>query len=367
MATTVTKISSIPKTQEVAAKSSAAPKTAPPETATSETAPLKTHQARLNIPDYLQRTQQAIEGIPSDTKHLFAEKGINAFLLIVDQLAKQESSQKQLIICPDDIYCYQLQEELAKISAPHAQKSEIISTSRPSRNQPIKFYDLKSLNLAENSTKEQLDQAVNQYIKDQRLQGLSHIYLYQAENLTTKLASDFYRLLERKLKEENPKLQVFAISNSDVVHDHTTSPSHPNSISSTSLFGDSRKAPRFQSLNSQLRTKNKGISEITFTPLHSLASLDKSKSAIRRSSYDEDALNALKKSIKEKLEQGKSKILIRAASRKQVTQITNALSNEGLNVGSFDSRQGIKASKSYHVNSEYEYDNPYELLSKWKI
>lgn len=365
MVTTVRKTSSIPKTQKVAENSAATPETATPETATSETAPLETHQARLNIPDYLQRTQQAIEEIPSDTKHLFAEKGINAFLLIIDQLAKQESSQKQLIICPDDIYCYQLQEELAKISAPHAKKSEIISTSRPSRNQPIKFYDLKSLNLAENSTKEQLDQAVNQYIKDQKLQGLSRIYLYQAENLTTKLASDFYRLLERKLKEENPKLQVFAISNSDVVHDHTTSPSHPNSISSTSLFGDSRKAPRFQSLNSQLRTKNKGISEITFTPLHSLGSLDKSKKDIRRSLYDKEAITALKKSIQEQLKKGKSKILIRTASRDQVKQITKALNEEGLNVGSFDSRRGTSASKSYAKSSEQVYDNPYELLSKW--
>lgn len=349
-----------------AAKREAAKKTPPAKTATKKTAPAKTHQARHEIPDYLQSTQRVIEeAFPDNTKHIFAQKGINAFLLIVDQLAKQESSQKQLIICPDDIYCYQLQEELAKISEAHAQNSEIISTSKPSQNKSIKFYDLKSLNLEENSTNEQLEKAVNKYIQEQKLEGLSHIYIYQAENLTTKLASDFYKLLEKKLKKQNPELQVFAITNSDVIHAHKTDSSNHNSINSTSLFGASRNAPRFEALNSQLIQRNKSIRKITYTPLHSLGSLDKSKSDIRGSSYDEDALNALKTSIEEKLEQGKSKILIRAASRKQVTQITNALSNEGLNVGSFDSRQGIKASKSYDVNSEYDYDNPYELLSAW--
>ena len=349
-----------------ATKSKAAKKTPPAKTAAKKTPPAETHQARHQIPDYLQSTQRVIEeASPHNTKHLFAQKGINAFLLIVDQLAKQESSQKQLIICPDDIYCYQLQEELAKISKAHAQNSEIISTSKPSQNKPIKFYDLKSLNLEENSTSEELDEAVNKYIKEQKLEGLSHIYIYQAENLTTKLASDFYKLLERKLKKQNPELQVFAISNSDVVHAHKTDSSNHNSINSTSLFGASRNAPRFKALNSQLIQRNKSKREITYTPLHSLGSLDQSKSAIRRSSYDEDALNALKTSIEEKLKQGKSKILIRAASREQVSLITNALSNEGLNVGSFDSSRGIKASKSYGVNSECEYDNPYELLSAW--
>jgi hypothetical protein len=351
---------------KAAAKREAAKKTLPAKTAAKKTAPAETHQARHQIPDYLQSTQRVIEeASPHNTKHIFAQKGINAFLLIVDQLAKQESSQKQLIICPDDIYCYQLQEELAKISQTHAQNSEIISTSKPSQNKSIKFYDLKSLNLEENSTSEQLEKAVNKYIKEQKLEGLSHIYIYQAENLTTKLASDFYKLLERKLKEQNPELQVFAITNSDVIHAHKTDSSNPNSINSTSLFGASRNAPRFEALNSQLIQRNKSIRKFTYTPLHSLGALDKSKSAIRNSCYDEDALNALKTSIKEKLKQGKSKILIRAASRKQVSQITNALSKEGLNVGSFDSSQGIKASKSYNVKSEYDYDNPYKLLSAW--
>ena len=349
-----------------AEKREAEKKTPPAKPAEKKTAPAETHQARHQIPDYLQSTQSVIEeAYPHNTKHIFAQKGINAFLLIVDQLAKQESSQKQLIICPDDIYCYQLQEELAKISQTHAQNSEIISTSKPSQNKSIKFYDLKSLNLEENSTNEQLEKAVNEYIKEQKLEGLSHIYIYQAENLTTKLASDFYRLLERKLKKQNPELQVFAITNSDVIHTHKTDSSNHNSINSTSLFGASRNAPRFEALNSQLIQRNKSIRKITYTPLHSLGSLDQSKSDIRGSSYDEDALNALKTSIEEKLEQGKSKILIRAASRKQVTQIKNALSNEGLNVGSFNSRQGIKASKSYDANFEYDYDNPYELLSAW--
>lgn len=257
------------------------------EVITRNSSPKELHTAPPQIPDYLQPSFRSVANSCNEVQindlrfngaHYFADLGLKSYLLILHQIASQKTDEKQLFICPDDLSAYHFQAELNTISKPHADNSQVITANQVSDTQKlIKFLDYKSLGLEKGSN---INDVVDTFINKYNLSGTSKLYFYQGEHLSTELGSRFFKSLVPKLKTQNPKLQVFAISNYDITHQT----SDRDQLSSRALYGFESNLPSIQSVRSQKR-----IPDVQVEGFQSYGSLKDHQAVINAGQGDEGA------------------------------------------------------------------------------
>ena len=319
------------------------------------------HTAAPQIPDYLKCSFNLLpnsfkvvqnKDLKFNGAHYFADLGLKSYLLILHQIASQKIDEKQLFICPDDLSAYHFQDELNTISNPHADNSEVITANQASDPQKlIKFLDYKSLGLESESD---INEVVDKFIKKNNLSGTSKLYFYQGEHLSTELGSRFFKSLVSKLKNQEPNLQVFAISNYDITHET----SNHELLSSKALYGLENKLSSIQLIRSQ-----KNIPAIEVEGIISYGALEDHRAVIAAGKGDEFNIFLLGK-VQEELNSGSKKILIKTSSREQINKLAELAKLRNLNIGFYNSR---KTTPSNSVNNGIEktYDNPYELIKAW--
>ncbi|MEY3370320.1 MAG: hypothetical protein RLZZ361_990, partial [Cyanobacteriota bacterium] len=180
------------------------------------------------------------------------------------------------------------------------------------------------------------------------------LYFYQGEHLSTELGSSFFKSLVSKLKNQEPNLQVFAISNYDITHET----SNHELLSSKALYGHENNLPRIKLIRSQ-----KNIPAVEVEGIISFGALEDHRAVIAAGKGDEFN-NFLLGKVQEELNSGSKKILIKTSSREQINKLAELAKLRNLNIGFYNSR---KTTPSNSVNNGIEktYDNPYELIKAW--